>query len=414
MTDNPMREAGTICKDVTYENKEVSGCHFHQLLRYSCVGETVLFWSPWFASEPYPNVPFFEPGLSYIVPRVYPIAKSSVVWTPRWTRCCDGASAMKPKGSTACKTARGPADRRLFPPQQQHKIVALATQPPPKQGHPITHWSMADLSRACVQEGFMGSISPSTVWRLLDQAAIKPHRWHYWLNSSDPDFQVKMEDVVHLYLHALEMYRRGEIILSVDEKTSIQALQRKYPVLETRPGSVARIEYEYIRHGTCCLTAGLEVATGSIMGMLTPNRPAEVFAEFMAWVCDYYADARKIHIVLDNLNTHYHQQTCEGVAQACQCKLPEIKTGRQRKDFLTQPNKQVVFHFTPTHASWLNQIEIWFSTLVRKVIRRGDFSSVADLENKIIEFIQYYNKYLAQPYQWTYTGKPLAASNKVA
>ena len=235
---------------------------------------------------------------------------------------------------TACKTAHGPVDRRLFPPQQQHKIVALVTQPPQEQGHPITHWSISDLARVTVQK---------------------------------------------------------EIV-----------------------GSIARIEHEYIRHGTCCLTAGLEVATGSIMGMLTANRPVEVFAEFMAWVCDYYADARKIHIVLDNLNTHYHEQTCQVVAQACERKLNEIKTGQQRKDFLTRSSKRVVFHFTPSYASWLNQIEIWFSTLTRKVIRRGDFSSIADLESKIVEFIKYYNKYLAKPYQWTYTGKPLAAFRKVA
>ena len=123
---------------------------------------------------------------------------------------------------------------------------------------------------------------------------------------------------------------------------------------------------------------------------------------------------RRIHIVLDNLNTHYHEQTCQVVAPACKYKPGETSKGCHRKDFLTLPGKRVVFHFTPSHASWLNQIEIWFSTLTRKVIRRGDFSSVADLESKIIEFIKYYHKYLANPYQWTYTGKPLAAFRKVA
>jgi len=94
--------------------------------------------------------------------------------------------------------------------------------------------------------------------------------------------------------------------------------------------------------------------------------------------------------------------------------MGEIKTGRRRRDFLADPSKRVVFHFTPSHASWLNQIEIWFSTLVRKVIRRGDFSSVDDLQDKIVEFIEYYNEYLAKPYKWTYTGKPLAVGKKAA
>ena len=292
--------------------------------------------------------------------------------------------------------------------------MALATQPPSQQGHPITHWSISDLTRAAIQKGIVNSIAFSTIWRLLDQAAIKPHRWHYWLNSPDPDFEVKMLDIVNLYLQAFELLKIGEIILCVDEKTSIQALQRKYPHKPVIAGKRELIEHEYKRHGTCCLTAGLEVATGQIMGMLTPNRPAEVFAQFMQWVFDYYADAKKIHIVSDGLNTHYHELTCQVVAQVCDCELPEIKTGRQRKDFLTEPSKRVVFHFTPTHASWLNQVEIWLSVLTRKVIRRGDFSSVADLEDKIIEFIEYYDEYLAAPYKWTYTGKPLAVEKRAA
>jgi transposase len=203
-------------------------------------------------------------------------------------------------------------------------------------------------------------------------------------------------------------------VLSVDEKTSIQALERRYPAIEGGQGSIARIEYEYIRHGTCCLTAGFEVATGSVMGMLTANRPAEVFAEFMKWVCDYYDDARKIHIVMDNLNTHYHDLTCQVIAEACKLKLDPLETGAQRKAFLTDASKRVIFHFTPSHASWLNQIEIWFSQLTGKVIRRGDFRSISDLEDKIVEFITYYNTYLAKAYNWTYTGKPLAADRKVA
>jgi transposase len=248
----------------------------------------------------------------------------------------------------------------------------------------------------------------------LDQAAIKPHRWHYWLNSPDPDFEAKMLEIVDLYLKALRLYERGQIVLSVDEKSGIQALERKAASLPTRPGRIERIEHEYVRHGTACLTAALEVATGQALGYLTPNRPAEVFAEFVRWMGDLYADARKLHIIVDNLNTHYHQHTCDVVAELCGRRLPTLETGRDRKAFLTSPHKWMVFHFTPSHGSWLNQIEIWFSTLTRQVIRRGNFHSPDDLMDKIIAFIEYYDAHLAHPYRWTYTGKPLAGLKHAA
>jgi hypothetical protein len=130
---------------------------------------------------------------------------------------------------------------------------------------------MTDLVRAAVEKGFVASNSPVTIGRLLDQAAIKPHRWHYWLNRTDPQFEAKMQELVGLYLQALEMHQRGEILLCVDEKTSIQALERKHPTILGQAGTITKIEHEYIRHGTRCLTAGFEVATGQVLGMLTPN-----------------------------------------------------------------------------------------------------------------------------------------------
>jgi len=273
---------------------------------------------------------------------------------------------------------------------------------------------MTDLVLAAVAKEIVASISPVTIWRLLDQAAIKPHRWHYWLNSTDPQFEATMQELVGLYLQALAMYQRGEILLCVDEKTSIQALERKYPTILGQAGTITKIEHEYTRHGTRCLTASFEVATGQVLGMLTANRPAEVFAAFVRQVCDRYAQAPRLHLVVDNLSTHYHVLVCQLIAAVCDCDPGPLQTAPQRKQFLTNPSKRVVFHFTPTHASWLNQIEIWFSTLTRKVIRRGDFSSLEDLEAKILAFITYHNTYLAKPYQWTYTGKPLAAEAKAA
>jgi transposase len=401
-------------KELSHENTEVLSCHFHLHHPYSYGGETERSWKLWCENALWPSDWCSVPALSSTVPMGCLTGKSNDASTLQSTLSYAGENAMNNKVWTVYRIDHVRVDRPLFPPQQQHSIVALATQPPQQRGHPITHWSMTDLTRAVIQEGIVELICPATIWRLLDQAAIKPHRWHYWLNSPDPDFHPKMYDIVELYLNALKMYERGDILLSVDEKTSIQALERKYPHKPMMLGRVELIEHEYKRHGTCCLTAGLEVATGEVMGLLTPNRPAEVFAEFIQWICQTYAEARSIHIVMDNLNTHYHALTCQVVADFCQCTIGPIETGRQRRDFLADPSKRIIFHFTPSHASWLNQIEIWFSTLVRKVIRRGDFSSVDDLQDKIIRFIEYYNEHLAKPYKWTYTGKPLAAGKKVA
>ena|GEM_PF-6142061 len=153
-------------KEVSYANMEVSRWHYHLLRLYGCGGEIERFWRPWFASGPHLNEPYFGLVSSYTVPRGWLIARSNAASIPPSILSLNGESDINRKASTACKTARGPAGRRLFPPQQQHKIVALATQPPQKQGHPITHWSMADLTRACEQKGLIGSISSSTVWRL--------------------------------------------------------------------------------------------------------------------------------------------------------------------------------------------------------------------------------------------------------
>jgi hypothetical protein len=270
-------------KELGYENMEVLSCHLHLHHPYSYAGETEKRWKRWFENALWRSVQCSVPALSSTVPTGCHTEKSNVGSALRWTPSYAGENAMNSKASTACRTDHAPAGRRLFPPQQQHSIVALATQPPREQGHPITHWSMAELHRAVLQKGIVESICSATIWRLLDQMAIKPHRWHYWLNSPDPDFYPKMQDIVELYLNAVEMYERGEILLSVDEKTSIQALRRKYPHKPTMPGSIELIEHQYKRHGTCCLTTGFEVATGGVMGMLTRNRPAEVFAEFIEW-----------------------------------------------------------------------------------------------------------------------------------
>ena len=221
-----------------------------------------------------------------------------------------------------------------------------------------------------------------------------------------------MTEVTQLYLATPALARQGIAVFSVDEKTSIQALQRLLPDLPMIPGIPQRIEHEYVRHGTLCLTAAFNVATGVVHGSLTPDRPSPVFARFIDALCrDGATDAPEIHLVMDQLNTHWSHDLCQVVAQHSNLDYDAQAhpTGDDRRKFLMRDDKRVVVHYTPKHASWLNQIEIWFSVLVRKLLQRETFASIQQLEKGILAFIAYYNRYLAHPYRWTYTGTPCCA-----
>ncbi len=295
-----------------------------------------------------------------------------------------------------------------FTARQKTRVLKKATQRPRDHGVPFSHWDSASLSRLAVEAGITTSIHPTTVWRWLNEADLKPHRVQYWLQSPDPDFEEKSQDVIKVYLAARRRAKQGIATFSIDEKTSIQARERVRPDLPMIRGIPQRIEHEYERHGTLCLTAGLNVATGEVQGLLTPDRPAPVFARFLEDLIASVPEADKIHIVLDNLNTHMHDDACGVVAAASDIDYDPERFVKmpQRGEFLMSPRKRVVFHFTPKHATWLNQIEIWFSVLCRKLLNREDYASLRELRASIRRFISYYNRHLAHPYRWTYTGTP--------
>ena len=148
--------------------------------------------------------------------------------------------------------------------------------------------------------------------------------------------------------------------------------------------------------------------------MAAPDRPSEAFARFLESLFGRYESAEKIHVVADNLHTHGSEPACRWVAERSRCPRPSIDRGAERRAFPSSPEKRIVFPFTPSHASWRNPIEIWFGTRSRKVLRRGDFASLAEWEQKITGFMTYDNEEPAHPYRWTYTGKPLAANERVA
>ncbi|WP_308796302.1 transposase [Tolypothrix sp. FACHB-123] len=233
----------------------------------------------------------------------------------------------------------------------------------------------------------------------------------------DEEFDEKVENITGLYMSAIERAQNAERTISIDEMTGIQATERLEKDLPMRPGKVERREFEYIRHGTQTLIANIDVATGKIVAPTCGDSRTEVdFALHIRRTIEADPDAKKWDLIMDCLNTHQSESLVRLVAQkegldinlGIKGKSGILKSMKSRAAFLSDPTHRIVFHYTPKHSSWLNQIEIWFSILVRKLLRRASFASLDDLKNRILQFIDYFNQRMAKPFKWTYKGKVLA------
>ena len=294
----------------------------------------------------------------------------------KWTR----RFAKRPKLSSLRDLPRSgrPA---VIPVEARCEVLRLACERPaaPPTAPKVRFrdvWTFESLRQAAEANG--AKMSRSEVFRTLHDRQLRPARIQMWLNSQDPDFRAKAKRVCQLYLHP----PKGARVLCIDEKTGMQALQRMHPDRLAGPGRSLRREYEYKRHGTSTLIAAFDVRTGEVCGVCSPTREADDLMEFMEELARSLPHG-PIFVIWDNLNIHH---------------------GPRWEEFNARHGGRFHFVHTPIHASWLNQIEIWFGILHNRVLKYGSFESVQQLVEKVCGFIQHWNEFEAHPFRWKFRG----------
>ncbi len=274
----------------------------------------------------------------------------------------------------------GRAGRPVFPPEERHDVLSMACSPRAELWGVRTHWAIRPLAHAAVEWSFVRSIGKSTVHRWLNEADLKPHRVRRWLHSPDPEFRAKVRRIVRLYVRP----PRGARVLCVDEKTQQQILEAVHPARPMRPGMPTRIEQTYRRHGIVAILAGLDVRTGQVTLVVRRRRRHQEFVKLLQALRRRWPRGRLV-VVADNLSIHTHPNVRAWV---------EAQRGR------------VELVFLPVHASWLNQIQLWFSVLERQCLTRASLRTRVAMAARIYAFTRHWNR-TARPFRWTFKGYPL-------
>lgn len=278
---------------------------------------------------------------------------------------------------------------RVFDPVQVAHVKALACSRPADAGVPLARWSIAELAGQAVAEGWVDTLSPSTVRRWLAADAIKPWQHRSWIFPRDPDFPAKAARVLDLYQRRWDGVDLGpdEYVICADEKSQLQARRRRHPGLPPGPGRTRRVEFEYRRGGTLAYFAAYDVHRARVIGTIAPTTGIAPFTDLVTTVMttEPYASARRVFWIVDNGSSHAGQASIERMSTAW-------------------PTAQLVH--LPVHASWLNQVEIYFSVLQRKAISPDDFADLDQLAARVLAFQDRYNS-VATPFNWTYTRQDL-------
>ena len=272
------------------------------------------------------------------------------------------------------------------------QVIAMACGEPSDFGEKFRDvWTIDSLFARFCELHPKKQMSRTSVLRILNQEGIRPHRVKMWLHSPDPEFREKVTELCNLYLNP----PAGAVVLCVDEKTGMQALGRKYPVRGLAPNRDRRMDHEYVRNGTRKLLAAFDPHTGDVYGEVRESRTAEDLVQFMEVVAEIYPN-QEVHIVWDNLNIHF-----DG---------PDKRWTK----FNARHGGRFSFHYTPIHASWVNQVELLFGILQRRVLRWGVFDTLEALGNAVIGFLDHWNQHEAHPFNWTFKGYPLQIGAKAA
>ncbi len=272
------------------------------------------------------------------------------------------------------------------------ELVSMACSRPTAYG--IKHrrtWTYDTLHEAFINAHPGEKISRSSVIRILKSADMRPHRIQGWLHSQDPEFRAKVTRICSLYLNP----PAGAIVLCVDEKTGMQALKRKNPTKWAGLGRPGRWEYEYKRLGTRTLFAAFNTQTGEVFAEVSVKRKARDLLRFMRKLAKHYPK-RQVHIIWDNLNIHFDGPS------------------KRWTEFNKKHGGRFQFHYTPLHASWVNQVELFFARVQRRVLRYASFDSVGQLETEVMDFIHHWNDHERKPYRWKFRGYPLEDAKQAA